>query len=92
MTVGEMQKVDGPHQLHPSKLDEVDREERCNGSKRERADNTVSKRLALLDFRKSEDQNRQHHRVVGAQQSFEGDQERDGEKVGRLNQSPCLER
>jgi hypothetical protein len=43
------------------------------------------KRFALLVLAKPKNENRQNHGVVGAEQSFERDQQSDGEKVGRLD-------
>ena len=92
MPVDQIEQITGAGELHPAELNEIDGQQRRHGTERKGAADPVSQRFALLRLGKAEHENREHHRVVGAQQSFEGDQERDGEKVGRLNQSPCLER
>ena len=83
----QVQQVAGADQLHPAELDQVDGEQRRDGAERERADDAVAQRLLLLRFGKAEHQDRQHHRVVGAQQAFERDQQADGDEVGRLRTS-----
>jgi hypothetical protein len=84
MTIDEVQQVPGPDELYPAKSDEIRREQRRDRSEGERAADAVSKRLPLLPFGKAENQNSQHHRVVGAQQSFERDEQCDSEEIREL--------
>ena len=83
--VDEIQEVASADELHHRHPDHVCRENSGDASECEGADDSVSKRLALLGFRKAEDQDGQHERVIGAEQAFERDQEPDREKVGGLN-------
>ena len=64
-------------------MDGADRRQRPED---EGADDAVAQRRALLLRRQAEDQHRQHHRVVGAQQAFEQDEQGDGEEIGREQQ------
>ena len=45
----------------------------------------VTQRLLLLGLREPQHENRQHHRVVRAEQPFEEDQQADGDEVGELD-------
>ena len=53
------------------------------GAEREGAEDAVAQRLFLLLLGQAEDEDGEHHRVVGAQQPFERDQQADGDEVGR---------
>ena len=54
-------------------------------AERERAEDAVAQRLLLLRLRQAEHQDGQDHRVVGAEQAFERDEQGDGDEVGRLD-------
>src|SRR5579862_8252628 len=84
MLVRQVQEVRAAEELYPAQLDEIHREQRRDGAKRKSAHDAVAQRLALLLFRKTEREDGQHHRVVGAQQAFEQHEQRDGDEVGRM--------
>ena len=88
MPVDEVQKIPRPEQLHPGKADQKGREQRGDRAEAEGAENAVSQRISLFALRQAEHEHREHHRVVGAQQPLQRHQERDGQKISRLNHTP----
>ena len=81
----EVQQIAGADELHPPEPNQVGGEQRGNRAEREGADDPVAQRLLLPVLRQPEDQHRQHHGVVGAEQSLEHDQEPDRDEVCRLH-------
>ena len=81
---GQVQQVAGADQLHPADRDQVDREQRREDAEDEGADDAVAQRLALLAARQAEHQDRQHQRVVGAEQPFEEHEQGDGDEISRM--------
>jgi len=81
-------QIERTQQLHQRQLDHVRREEDRDPSKQERSDDPVAERLLLLMARKSEHQDREDHRVVGAQKPFEKNEEADRDEVGRRKPGP----
>ena len=77
-----------PSELHQRQLDHVRRQEDRHAAEQEGADNAVAERLLLLVARQAEHQDREDHRVVGAQKPFEQDEEGDGDEVGRREPGP----
>jgi hypothetical protein len=73
----------GADQFHPAELDHVRGEQRGDGAEREGPRHAVSQRLFALRLRQAEHQDRKHHRVVGAQQTFERDQQANRDEIGR---------
>ena len=53
----------------------------------EGAEDAVAQRLPLLALRQAEHEHGQHHRVVGAEQPFERDEQGDGDEIRRLRQA-----
>jgi hypothetical protein len=83
--VRQVQQVECAQQLDPGQRQEMDREQRREDSKEERSEDAVPERLLLLVPGQTEHQNREHERVVGAQQSLEQHQERDGDEIRSVN-------
>src|SRR5207247_5477486 len=84
MTIDQIQEIPRAEQLHPSEADEVRGEDRRQRPERERAEDPVSKRFALMRFGQPQHEHGQHHCVVGAQQPFERDEQRDSDQIGDL--------
>ena len=78
----EVQQVAGADQFDPAEGDQLDREQRGEDAEDERAEDPVAQRLLLLMTRQPEHQNRQHERVVGAEQALQQDEEADSDEVG----------
>ena len=81
VVVRQPQQVEPADQLHEPQLDHVRGKHRRRDAERERADDAVAQRLPLLLLGQAEHEHRQHHGVVGAQQSFEHDEQGDGDEV-----------
>src|SRR6185436_893745 len=92
MRVRQIHQVKPAGELHPAELDQIDREQGRKDAKAEGADQSVAKRGLTLLFRQPKDHHRDNEGVVGAEQPFEGDEERDGDEVGRREHghSVCL--
>ena len=82
---GEVQQVRGAGELHPAQADEVSRQQRRNGSERERPDDAVLQRVALIFLGQPEHEHREDHGVVSAQQPLVRDEQADGDEVGGLD-------
>jgi hypothetical protein len=87
VAVDEEQQVAGADHLHPRQADEVNRQQRCKCPEGKRAQDAVTERLTLLCFGEAENEHRQHHGVVGAQQTFERDEKRDSDEIRDLNRA-----
>ena len=85
MLEGQIEQIGGADQLDPAERDQLDRQQRREDPEHEGADDPVAQRLALLRPRQAEDEDREHQRVVRAEQALEEHQQRDGEEVGSLN-------
>jgi hypothetical protein len=81
MVVRQPQEIDGADQHHEIDSDEVRGEQDGNHPEHERSDDAVLKSLFLLVLGEPEDEDGEHHRVVSAQQAFEGDEQRDGDEI-----------
>ena len=89
------QQVRRANQHHELNLDEIDSQQDRDDAKAERADDAVLQRFALLPFGKAENENCQHHRVVRAEETFERDQQGDGDEIRCLTVPellPCSRR
>ena len=75
---GEVQEVPRTDELYPVELDEMDGQYRRERPEHERSHDAVTQRLALLVLGQPQNQDREHHRVVRAQQAFEDDEKADG--------------
>ena len=85
MLVHEVQQVGAADEFYPRETDEIDREQCRDAPERERADDAVAKRLPLPRLRKTEYENCEDHRVVDAEQTFERDEQRNCQKIRRMN-------
>ena len=63
----------------------MDGQQGGKNSERERAEDAVAQRLALVGAGQAEHQDGQHQRVVGAEQTLQEHQQPDGEKVGEMD-------
>ena len=81
MVVRQPHQVNGADEHHEIDSDEIGRQQDGEDAEDERADDAVVERLFLLAFRKPEDEDGEDHGVVGAQQSFERDEQRDGYEI-----------
>ena len=80
---GSQSEVRPAEQLHERQLDHVDRQHRRHRPEDEGADDAVAERRLLLIAWEAEDEDRQDHRVVGAQQAFEHHEQDDGQQIRR---------
>lgn len=85
VTIGEPREVGASQEHDPCDLDQIDSEQNGQGPKGEGPDDSVTQRTPSLRLRQVKHQNREHHGIVGTQQTFECHQERDCEEIGRLN-------
>ena len=81
----QIQQIPRPHQLHPAVINEVGRDQRGDDPEHECAKNSVAQRLTLLVPGQPEHENCEYQRVVGTQQPFEQDQQRDGQEIREMN-------
>jgi hypothetical protein len=71
VVAAQVQQIRSPSELYPPKLDQVDGQQRRDRPEGEGPDNAVAQGAALLLLRQAENEDRQHHGVVGAQKPFE---------------------
>ena len=77
------EQIGRAQQLHERQPNHVERRAAWPCPEEEGAEDAVAQGRLLLVTRQPEHQHRQNHRVVGAQQAFEQDQQGDGDEVGR---------
>jgi len=83
--VGQVQQVETADQLHPRQLNQVDRQERRDDAHGESADQPVAQRLLVLAARQPQDHDGHDEGVIRAQQTFERDEQTDGDEIRRLD-------
>jgi hypothetical protein len=92
MAVGEIHEIEPDQQLDPADLDQVRRQKRGHDAERERPDQPILECFFLIGASQPQDHHRQHQRVVGAEQSFEDDEETNGDEIfGLQNHSADIE-
>ena len=85
VAVREPQEIPGPDQLHEADLDQVHREKNRDDPEEERPQDPVAQRLLLIFPRQPQHQDREHQRVVGAEQPLENDEEPDRDEIRSVN-------
>ncbi len=90
MRVREVQQVRRACELDPAEFDQLDGQQRRNGSKEERAQDAVTKRLFLLVLRKPQNQYREDQGVVCAEKAFEENKKNDCESVSPFKNHVAL--
>ena len=92
VVVGEVHEIEPAQQLDPADLDQVRRQKRRHDAERERPDQPIFECLFLIGASQAQDHHRQHQGVVGAQQSFEDDEETNGDEIfGLKNHSADIQ-
>ena len=86
MRIGEIQEIQATQKFHPAELDEVNGENGRDDAEPEGADQSVVQRPLLAGLRQAEHHHRNDKRVVRAQETFERNQERNGDKIGGLKE------
>ena len=81
MVVRQPQQVCGTEQHDELNVLQPDGEQDGEDPKREGTDDPIAERLALLPFREAQDEHGQHHGVVRAEESFEGDEQSDCDEI-----------
>src|SRR6266576_2758850 len=81
MLVREIQKISGADELHDIYPNQVDRGQRRNDPECESAYEAVLERFFLLSLGQAEHHHRENNCVVGAEESLENDEDKDGEEV-----------
>ena len=80
---GSHSRYSPPISFTQAQLDQVRRKHRRDDAEDEGADDAVAQRLPLLLLGQAQHEDGQHHGVVGAEQAFEHDEQRDGDEIGR---------
>jgi hypothetical protein len=81
MVVREIEKIEAPQKLHPTETDQVNGKERSGDAKHKRADEPVMKSFSMLPLREAQHHHGDDEGVVGAQKTFESDEERNGQQI-----------
>src|SRR5262249_15587035 len=81
VAIHEGHEVSGANELDPAELYEKRRQGKRSGPKGKRPNDAVAERFTLLSLWKAEDQDRENHRVVGAEQPFEGHQQHHRQEI-----------
>ena len=77
----QIEQIPAADELHPGDTHQVDGQQRRDDPEDERAHHAVAERLLLLAARQAENHDRHDQGVVRAEQSFEEDEEPDGNEI-----------
>jgi hypothetical protein len=81
----QVQQIQSPEELDPADLNQIRREHRRDDAKGEGADQPIAQRFVLIWPRQPEDHDRHDERVVGAQETLDHDEKRNGNEIRELD-------
>ena len=81
MAIHQIQQIAAAEQLHESQLNQVLGEQRRDRPERKRAGHAVAEGFSLASLGQAEHEDRKDHRVVSAEEPFEGYQHCDGDEI-----------